>query len=110
MDDFISWEEECALMDLVTASIVKRYNGPLERQGMGCQGDIFYTPVDLDQIRELLATLWGEFLKGDTLENALLIIDEEGCTDWSHGYEEEDAIKAAFDADWAAENVPPLTY
>jgi hypothetical protein len=106
MDDFITWDEERALIDLVKASIVGRYNGPLERQGMCCGGDIFFTPVDLDQIRELLENLWGKFLSEDALEKVFMLLVEEGAEDWPHGYEhtEEEAVKAAFKADWAAES------
>jgi len=63
-------------MDLVTASIVKRYNGPLERQGMGCQGDIFTRLSTSIKSASFWQRFGARFLKGDTLENALLIIDE----------------------------------
>jgi hypothetical protein len=87
MEDICTWDEETALMNLVKASIVKRYDGPLERQGTFCQGEVFFTPVDHDQCIELLEVLWGEFLKEDTLNNVFLLLVMDGAEEWPHGYE-----------------------
>src|SRR5262249_15442606 len=83
-------EEWTRFEELIDDSIIERYDGDLERLGEGKHGELHYRPLDEDHIRQLLASLWGERLTAEVIEDAFkrLMNDVEGP--WPHGYCEED--------------------
>jgi hypothetical protein len=78
-----------AFETMIDDSIVKRYDGDLDRLGEGRHGETCYRPLDTDRIRRLLVDLWGNLLTPETINEAFDRLMEEQ-DDWPHGYCEED--------------------
>jgi hypothetical protein len=88
------FKEEDQLFTLIETSIVERYAGDLERQEdpRGKCADT-YIPLDTDNIRELLTTLWGELVSAETIERAYTTLIEHGAEKWPLGWCEEDITR-----------------
>jgi hypothetical protein len=84
-------EEQERFENAIDATIIARYNGDLERHEdpRGKRGD-FYTPLDTNNIRELLIELWGERLTANAIEDAFLRLTEDGAESWPHGWCDDD--------------------
>ena len=77
-----------ALEEIVDAAVTGQYDGPLERLGEDKDGATHYRPEDIDRVRELLVSLWGEVLTPEAVEGAFGRLMDGG--EWPHGYCEED--------------------
>jgi hypothetical protein len=82
----LSLEEWWKLEKLIEASIVERYDGLLVQTGERYEG-ASYAPADTEDIRDLLAVLWGKFLTPQAIDDAFARLAD--VDDWPHGYREE---------------------
>jgi hypothetical protein len=83
-------DPELDLLLLIERSIIERYEGDLEKHDDPQNGGCLYTPLDTDNIRELVVSLWGELVHSEVLENAINRLTEHGAEVWPRGYCEED--------------------
>ena len=78
-----------AFETMIDDSIVKRYDGDLDRLGEGRHGETWYRPLDPDYVSSLLVDLWGEILTPETINEAFdRLMEEQG--EWPRGYCKED--------------------
>ncbi len=107
MNPFLTLSELISFENVVTASITARYAGDLQRWWDERNGGVYYTPLDTDNIRELLTTLWGDFLTTEAIEEFATQLIVEGAENWPRTWCEEDEDekeeRQARDLDAAAE-------
>jgi len=85
----LDYETQLAFEAMIDDSILKRYDGDLERLDEGHHGEIGYRPLDIDYVRDLLIELWGGTLTTNAIEEAFeRLMDRNG--EWPHGYCQED--------------------
>jgi hypothetical protein len=83
------------LLDLIANSIIQLYDGDLEKYDDCRDGGFIYTPIDVDNIRDLLTKHWGEHIKESILDDAFERLTEEGAEHWPKAWCEEDEADAA---------------
>jgi hypothetical protein len=84
------------LIDLITNSIIQIYAGDLERSA--CEdrhGAFIYTPLDVDNIRDLLTKHWGELVEPPVLDEAFERLTEDGAEHWPKAWCDEDLDEEA---------------
>jgi hypothetical protein len=87
----LHWAEEIGLLDLIEQSIIRRYDGDLERrEDPRCKRADTYTPLDTDTIRTLLTTLWGGRVSAETIEEVFDRLTTDGAEQWPKAWCEED--------------------
>jgi hypothetical protein len=69
--------EEIALLRLIEDSIIRRYDGKLERRQDPRSKRNTYKPLDTDAIRTLLTTLWGEYISAETIKTIFNTLVED---------------------------------
>jgi hypothetical protein len=106
----LSTDEEYAFANIVDASIIARYKGNLSSLSTDPSGGVSYTPLDTIQVQKLLVELWGERLTKEAIAAAFGRLTQDGACEWPLAWceEEADDVRAAFRADWAAENLADL--
>jgi Glu-tRNA(Gln) amidotransferase subunit E-like FAD-binding protein len=75
---------------LVENSIIARYSGNLEKHECPRDLTITYTPLDTDDVRELLTALWGEHLAAEAIESVFENLTTDGAEEWPQARCEED--------------------
>jgi small-conductance mechanosensitive channel len=79
------------LLALIETSIIERYSGDLEkREDPRRKCAERYVPLDTDDIRELLTTLWGELVSAQTIEQVYAALVEDGAEEWPQAWCEEE--------------------
>src|SRR5262249_28818559 len=90
-NEALTWGEECELSELIAQSIIKRYSGDLEKHADKYEtGLVTYTPLDTDDIRDLLTTLWGAHITAEKLEDVFETLTKDGAEHWPDAWCEED--------------------
>jgi hypothetical protein len=84
----LNYKIRCAFEAMVDDAIIKQYDGPLDRLGEDQHGVIQYRPEDIDHVRTLLFSLWGDLLSAEAIEHAFERLMDHG--EWPHGYCDED--------------------
>jgi hypothetical protein len=80
--------DEDKLLALIENSIIARYSGELEKHEAD-DGAVTFTPLDTDDIRDLLTTLWGGHITPQALELVFETLVTDGAEAWPQAYCEE---------------------
>lgn len=97
---YLSLDEQCCFETLIDDLIIAKYNGDLERWWDDRECRYHYTPVDTDDIRDLLTKLWGDLLSKEACDDAFLRLTEDGAEEWPHAYcEDEEAERTLPDCE-----------
>jgi hypothetical protein len=76
-------DEQRQLVELIMRSITERYDGELECWADSYDGGPVYTPIDTDEIREMLVALWGERVSAEELDEAFYWLTRDR-NHWPH--------------------------
>jgi len=92
--DGFEFTPQMAVESLIDKSITERYDGPLDR-GEGRHGEIFYWPIDIYRLCELLVELWDELLTPEAINEAFdrLVEWDRTRDEWPHGSCEADEVE-----------------
>jgi hypothetical protein len=96
MSEGLAWDEEDRVREAIKAAVIARYDGEVARHdSMNQDGDVtWYTPLDGDDVRNLLWGLWGDWLTEETLERLAKALIEDGAEKWPLAHCEKDEEEA----------------
>jgi hypothetical protein len=90
-DKTLTTEEEFKLSELIEKSITERYSGELERhEDERGKMPVMYTPLDTDDIRNVLIKLWGKYVTAETLKGVFNVLTQDGAEHWPNAWCKED--------------------
>jgi len=81
---------ETKILTMIRNSAINRYAGELRKWEDFPEGGYLYTPMDEDQIRDLLAMLWGPLAHPRMIEQAFQTLITDGAQHWPKGWCQED--------------------
>lgn len=84
----LNYKIRCAFEVMVDNAVVEQYDGDLEYVGEGRHGERHYRPLDIDHVRRLLTSQWGDLLSTEAIEEAFERLMDHG--EGPRGYCEED--------------------
>jgi hypothetical protein len=78
----LSSPELSKLSDLITDSVIQRYDGDLQRHEHPATAEIIYLPCDVNRIHDLLTSLWGSLVNAMLLDTVFDQLNEDGAKNW----------------------------
>jgi hypothetical protein len=87
--------DEIKMLTMMRDSVINRYAGDLRKWDNFREGGCLYTPLDTDNIRDLLVTSWGKLVHPQMIEQAFRTLIKDGTEHWPKASCQEDLDEEA---------------